>query len=809
MRRTMFRTMIVVLAIAASGFANDTSGLEGRVLDAQGGAVAQAQVKVLRGDGSAAASAVTGSSGEYRLEGLAPGNYVFTVERESFRSTTLNLYLGSGTTHQDVTLEVAGVNQSVVVTAAAQAQTLDEVSKPLDVISNDEIKNRNDYSLSDLLTTTPGLTVENEGGPGQWTTISARGLPVYVTSFLVDGLRFRDVANTQGDASSFIETMNIINTDHVEVLRGSASSLYGTDAAGAVVNVVTEKGGGPFHSEIQLEGGSLGMYRGRATFSGGALHDRLQYTLGLLYVNSRDGVDGHTPWRNSGTQSFLRYDFTPRMSITGRVWGTNDFAEMSNSPTNEDIPNANIPATGTIDAIALSPSQVAAYAIGGTPVFGNANYIPNVWDPDSHRNSYFVAAAGVFRHEVSSKFNWQASYQFVDTDRVYINGPEGVGYQPEYVDYGMYGGHIDTVGVSANAQPISWLGLTAGYEFEHELYRDHQDNNTPSPYWVAERTQTEQDSNAAYFSARAGLLKRRLQILLAGRAETFDVGTPQFQYIGAPNPYAGLTFNAPHALTGDVAVAYYVSRTNTKFRTHGGNSFRAPALFERFGAGFYNDPSSPNTVVFTPYGDPRLAPDRYNSVDGGIDQYLFKDRLRLSATPFYTRIVQMITFSDYLPATDPYGRYAGYIDGAGGISRGVETSAELRPTRSFSVTGSYTYVNAGTDQDTTVAGYFRVFDVPRHTVGLVATEQWTKRLTSTVDMYHYSDTLDAYVNYGRAMLFPGYTDLNLVTSCDVWQKERRSVRVYAKIGNLLDQTFYVEGWRAAGITGLGGVSFMF
>jgi len=94
----------------------------------------------------------------------------------------------------------------------------------------------------------------------------------------------------------------------------------------------------------------------------------------------------------------------------------------------------------------------------------------------------------VLRHEVSSKFNWQANYQLVDTERVYVNGPEGAGYQPEYVDYGMYGGHIDTVGVSANAQPLTWLGLTAGYEFEHELYSDHQDNNTPSPGRVAERT---------------------------------------------------------------------------------------------------------------------------------------------------------------------------------------------------------------------------------------------------------------------------------------------------------------------------------
>lgn len=271
----MIRTVLLVLAIAASGFASDTASLAGRVLDTQGGAVAQAQVKVLRQDGSAAASTITGSSGEYRLEGLVPGNYVLTVDREMFRSATLNVRVTSAViSHQDVTLEVAGVNQSVVVTAAAAAQTLDEVSKPLDVISQNEITNRNDYSLTDLLTTTPGLYVQNEGGPGQYTTISSRGLPVDATAILIDGLRFRDVASSQADASYFLETMSIINTDHVEVMRGSASSLYGTDAVGGVVNVVTQRGGAPFHGQVQLEGGSLGMYRARATFGGGAFHDR-------------------------------------------------------------------------------------------------------------------------------------------------------------------------------------------------------------------------------------------------------------------------------------------------------------------------------------------------------------------------------------------------------------------------------------------------------------------------------------------------------------------------------------------------------
>ena len=451
-------------------------------------------------------------------------------------------------------------------------------------------------------------------------------------------------------------------------MRGSASSLYGSAAAGGVVNVVTEKGGSPFHGQLQVEGGSLGMYRGRASISGGAFHDRLQYSLGLAYVNVRDGVDGHTPWRNSGTQSFLRYDLNSRMSLTGRFWGTNDFVELDSFyPTNAGIPAANLPATGTINAIALPPSQVDALVAGQTVDYGNATFIPNIWDPDYHRNSHFLSGAAVFRDQVSSTFNWQASYQYVDTVRVTKNGPEGYGNQPGYLDYGMYGGRVDTASVSGTVQPTHWFGVTAGYEFEREIYQDHQDNSTPPPDWVTTRTHAQQNSNAAYFAAQAGFLNHRLQVLLSGRAQTYDVSTPNFQYAGTGNPYAGITINVPHSLTGDAAVAYYVARTGTKFRAHVGNSFRAASLYERFGGGFGNATSSFG-VVFTPYGDPNLAPDRYNSVDGGIDQYFFKDRLRVSATPFYTRIVQMINWTYTLPFPDPYGRYYGYRD-VGGESR--------------------------------------------------------------------------------------------------------------------------------------------
>lgn len=64
---------------------------------------------------------------------------------------------------------------------------------------------------------------------------------------LIDGQRFRDAAAPQGDASGFLEDLIVTDVSRVEVLRGSGSSLYGTNAIGGVINLVTDEGGGPFH----------------------------------------------------------------------------------------------------------------------------------------------------------------------------------------------------------------------------------------------------------------------------------------------------------------------------------------------------------------------------------------------------------------------------------------------------------------------------------------------------------------------------------------------------------------------------------
>ncbi len=786
--------------------------LQGTVQDPQGERVDGAELVLYRAGGAAPLARTRSDKGTFRFPSISVGNYLLEVSADGFRRASMTVETGKPI---DVRLKIAGVDQRVLVTAEGAVQTIDQVSKATTIIDAEEIEQRNEYSLSEVLRDTPGLLVRNLGGPGQATSIRIRGLRADATALLIDGLRFRDVATIQGDSSSFLSTFNVVNFDRVEVLRGSGSSLYGSNAVGGTVNVVTDQGGGALHGGLQMEGGMLGLIRGRATASGGLKDNRLTFSGGLLHLNVLSGVDGDDRARSSGLQTFTRYTFTPSISLSGRVFVSDDFVQPNISPTASGIPAGNIPNQTIIRAIPLASDQVTRSALGLPITVGNATFIPNRNDPDNRRASRFWSGALVYRQHVSGSTDWQASYQRVHTNRIFRNGPAGAGFQPTVSNLSQFQGDIDTADTKIMWRPRQWYSFTAGYEFEREGYLNADDNKLPAPSTVSTRTQAAQRSSAAYFANQITLAQQRLQISLSGRLQQFALKQPSFIYTGTLNNYSRVPLvNPPQALTGDVAISYFLPSSGTKLRAHGGNSYRAPGLYERYGSGFFYDSVS-NAVAFSAYGDPRLAPDRYNSVDAGVDQYLLHDKLRLSGTWFYTRIVQITQFdsaaSVVRAATDPFGRSSGYFNGAGGTSRGVEMAGELRPLRSTLFRASYSYVNADTNQDTAVRGFFGALSVPAHSITAMVHQQLGKKTDVTIDLYKSSNYYNALFAAGRARayLYSGVTKVDVVVSRQLWNGDKHTLKGYAKVDNLFNQQFYENGFRGPGGTFLTGLQILF
>jgi outer membrane cobalamin receptor len=236
-------------------------------------------------------------------------------------------------------------------------------------------------------------------------------------------------------------------------------------------------------------------------------------------------------------------------------------------------------------------------------------------------------------------------------------------------------------------------------------------------------------------------------------------------------------------------------------------------LYERFAGGFSTDPVTAQ-LIFTAFGDPRLAPDRYQTVDGGVDQYLFGGRALVSATLFYNNVSSLTAFNSsggIRPDTDPFRRTQGYLNSSGGFSRGVEVAVEVRPTPRIKVSGGYTYTRSETDQDITVPGFYIVPAVFGHMATFVATARLTERLDTTFDVFYGSETYGSFFAAGRsrAYLYPAFTRAALVAGYRVVDHPRAPLRVYAKIDNLFDATYYEVGWRNLGRTAVVGLSVGF
>ncbi len=776
--------------------------LSGRVLDPQGGAVPGARLRLLDRAGGQVRVTASAPDGGYAFAGIPAGAYVIEAQGAGGSLSGAAAVAVDGDRRLDLAVQVSGVAAEVVVTGSGTPLVLQEAAKALDVVDADEIARRNESSVAEALRTVPGLRVQTLGAPGSFTTIKTRGLRNQDTAVLIDGMRFRDAASPQGDATGFLANLSVVDTDRIEVLRGSGSSLYGSNAVAGVINVTSRTGGGPAQGDVLLEGGGLGTFRTVPSVRGGLAGDRLVYSGAVSALDVRNGVRGADPYRSVSPQGMVRYRFTPTLSATGRVWYARDRLGITESPAFPAEVLANFPAEGVVRAAALPGAQIERFEQNLPFDPGAATFVPNQADPDAFRTSSFLTGSALVRHVAAPGVTWRVGYQAVDTSREHADGPLGGGPFESSARSSFYDGRTDTVQARLDAALGSSNVLTAGYELERERYRDA---NSSHPGSIA----IDARSQALYAQNRLSLLDGRLQVTLGGRVQAFELPDPVFGAAvpggaAAAGPYAGAAaLDAPAAGTGDAAVAWFIPARDTKLRLHAGNSYRAPSPYERFGGWF-----SSFSNAYAYIGDPRLEPERAVSVDGGVDQWLFDSRLQVSATVFYTDLRQTVIydFANFPAETDPFGRFYGYRNGGGGRARGVELSARAAPGRSATLRASYTWTDSRSDTPTIGSDFFGVPGVSRHLFALAATGSVPGRTTVTFDLFAASDyPLSPFGAGGRRLVFGGPVKGDLVVRHDLPVRSGLRMDVYGKVENLFDHAYYEQGFLTPGVWAVAGL----
>jgi iron complex outermembrane receptor protein len=778
------------------------SSIRGRVTDPQQRPIVRASIRAYSRATGATFRSSTDVAGVFEFARVPWGEYVVGIEAQGFANPARLVDVRGVDLELDFSLEVAGIHEQVVVTAAGTPQEVDEVSKAVSVVSHEEMAQRNHFALGDALRNVPGLRIQQIGGPGSFLTVRSRGLRNEDTAVLIDGYRLRDPSATQGDASGLIQDLLITSVDRMEVLRGSGSSLYGTNAVGGVINIVTDAGDSAPYGNLLVEGGSLGHLRGRGWFGGATRNDRIAYSGGVSHLNVRNGIDGDDPARVTNGQGGIEFRWNPQTSVSFRIYGADSFLKLNTSP--QTI--GNIPASGIVVAESLNPSELRRYELGtdlAQLAPGAATFVPSANDPDSIRRGKFVSAGLALQRQVSDALAWSLRYHTIATRREFEDGPAGVSFQPLRTTLSDFNGQIHTARAQLNFRAGRLHQIDAGYEFENESF-----NNRAIPENPTEQSavNVDQRSHSLFAQDQIRLLANRLQFSAAFRSQFFSLRPPRFEPLEQA-PYAGISVAAPpRAYTGDGSIAWFFRSTGTKLRAHGGNGYRVPSLFERFGTFF-------GSFGYSTYGDPRLRPERSISADAGVDQEWLNRRVQASATWFYTRLQETIIF-DFSgaidPGSDPFGRFGGYRNSGGGLARGLEFSAQVAPGRLTDLSVSYTYTNSDL-RAPIVADVIRAFVLPDHSVSVVAMQRLGPHFFVNVEAAASSSYLAPVFNpvtFGnRAYQFSGTGRIDVALSYQLPLADSKMLRVFGKIGNLLNRTYFENGFRTPGTTAVIGIQW--
>jgi vitamin B12 transporter len=214
----------------------------------------------------------------------------------------------------------------VVVVANRAPEPLSKVGNSVTVLDQQTIQDSQKVDVSSLLATTPGITFVRNGGPGTSTSVYVRGADSDHTIVLIDGVVLNDPSSTGGN----LDFGNLLVGDisRIEILRGGQSTLYGSQAIGGVINIITAEPEPGFNAEAQAEGGSLGTALAKAAI--GEKADNWSFRLGATYyatdsvsaLDERYGGAGSDPFHDSVVSGRATYDFTPDVQFDERAYWT-------------------------------------------------------------------------------------------------------------------------------------------------------------------------------------------------------------------------------------------------------------------------------------------------------------------------------------------------------------------------------------------------------------------------------------------------------------------------------------------------------
>ena len=307
----MFRglyAVITVFGILSSSMVataqSDTGALTGVIRDSSGGAIPGATLHIVSEGTNAVLEVVSDGEGRYAVTPLAPGTYLVYATLDGFDPVMRQVVVERGQTAAlELTLSPSRLSESVVVTARRVEEVAQEVPIPVSVVSGRFVADTGAFNVNRLKELIP--TVQFFSSNPRNSAINVRGLgaPFGLTNdgiepgvgMYIDGAYF---------ARPAAATLDFLDVERVEVLRGPQGTLFGKNTTAGAINVTTRKPTFTHESEVELTYGSLGLGQakgsvagpllknvaGRLSFSGTTREGAIYNNVTRLDLNGLDNV---------------------------------------------------------------------------------------------------------------------------------------------------------------------------------------------------------------------------------------------------------------------------------------------------------------------------------------------------------------------------------------------------------------------------------------------------------------------------------------------------------------------------------------
>ncbi len=630
----------------------------------------------------------------------------------------------------------------VKVTASRVEQEMLDVPMSVSVITQEDIKRKQARTIGDLLADIPGVQVNNDGSQGM-KRIKIRGEDTFRTLVMIDGQKISEHKSMSG-APMLIDPSQV---ERIEVIKGPASVLYGSDAVGGAINIITKKGGQkPFEAEVfaGLDNSSSGKSVG-ASIAGAK--DGWRYRLSVAHESGEDlhtpvGDVPYTEFSSLSANAFLAYDIDENKSVGITLEHFDlDFMSGSQMPGYSgffvDVPKwkrDKVGVFGEFKNLTDSLVRLRMDAFYQTSHKQMQNHVESHGMPSMVMNNF--ADNTLDQLGLSLQTDWQIG------DRHYLV----TGYEYNYDDLDSEG-YVESSGSIGGRPMFSY--------FKNQIYQGTMQSHA---LYASMETLLPKDFTLTY-GARYTYAKTDMDKAWARKEYIVGSKPPSEENTSGNQSNDRVVFNAGLVWRGI---------DNLALRALWGQGFRTPLLQERYVPTSMGSMDGSQT-----YGNPDLKPETSDNFELG---------LRYAKGPLSVDMTTFLSLADNYIGTVPYS--------GGAVPRSDRIYENIAEAKTFGVelSTSYRFTN-GLEPYATLTWMRRQYDYGTgFTTYDTATPEWMARygvrwsgeiqsLDIRADFYarshsatNYKDADDSADNYHLG----GYTTLNLTAGVNFGPEKQYS-----------------------------------